>query len=101
LGFGIVVSAPTNGLNSVYWVDTNAECKCLCVQLMKGVSVLHISEEAELHRAYSEGVNFVDSEISAEWKINIISLRTFSDDKCSHKSPERASCRSLWEGTAR
>jgi hypothetical protein len=82
-GLDIVVSATTNGLNSIYWVDTNAECKCLCVQLTKGVSVLHISEKAELHRAYSECVNFVDSEISVEWKRNIISLLTFPDDQFS------------------
>jgi len=53
---------------------------------MKGVGVFDISEEAELHRAYSEVVNFVNSEISVEWKRNIISLRTFPEDQFSRQS---------------
>jgi hypothetical protein len=86
LGFGIVVSAPTDGLSSVSGAGVNAESKCFCVQLMKSVGVFQISEEAELHRAYSEQVNFFNSEISVEWKRNIISLLTFPDDPFSRQN---------------
>src|SRR5215831_14286316 len=86
LGFGIVVSAPTNGLSSVSGAGVNAESKCFCVQLAKSVGVFHISKEAELHRAYSEQVNFLKSEFPVEWKRNIISLLTSPDDQFSRQN---------------